>query len=46
MKEIRYANLLDCYEKWGRVDKASEIEKKLTALKNYVAANPSLSFGD
>jgi hypothetical protein len=42
----RYNNLLDCYEKWGRVDKASEVEHKLVALRQYVADHPNLSFGD
>jgi hypothetical protein len=42
----RYNNLLDCYEKWGRVDKASEVERKLVALRQYVADHPNLSFGD
>lgn len=42
----RYSNLLDCYEKWGRVDKAAGVERKLVALRQYVADHPDLSFGD
>jgi tetratricopeptide (TPR) repeat protein len=42
----RYNNLRDCYEKWGRVDKAAEVGKKLEALRQYVIDHPGLSFGD
>jgi hypothetical protein len=42
----RYNNLRDCYEKWGRVDKAAEVGKKLEALRQYVLDHPGLSFGD
>jgi hypothetical protein len=37
---------LDCYEKWGRVDKAADVERKLVALRQYVADHPDLAFSD
>lgn len=46
VRTCRYSNLLDCYEKWGRVDKAADVERKLVALRQYVADHPDLAFGD